>query len=200
MEMACDILGAISAGTTRPTRIMQRANLTWSALLMYLDALMRGGFVARQLTGRSPTYHLTSRGAGALKRYNDLREDLSILKLTRLTSRGLAVALNTEIAGKPGESPKARLIDKLRKEGLEVISSSMVGKSGIRHEYDVVARSANGLTHVYAIVRDEDDKHVLSMHAKQLDTDTLSHVVYSGTATPEALRLAKSYHIELVKW
>ncbi len=167
---------------------------------MYLDALMRGGFVARQLDGRSPTYHLTPQGVAAVKRYNDLREDLSILKLASLTGRGLAVMLRSEVAGKPGESPKAELIDKLRREGLEVISSSMVGKSGVRHEYDVVARSANGLTHVYAIVRDEDEKHILSMHAKQLDTDTLSHIIYSGTATPGALRLAKSYHIELVKW
>ncbi|MDE1854267.1 MAG: hypothetical protein KGI38_11060 [Thaumarchaeota archaeon] len=85
MEMACDILAVISAGAKRPTRIMYRANLPWKALLMYLEVLMRHGFVSRQFEGTSATYHLTSRGLTALSHYYDLREDMTILRLDTLT-------------------------------------------------------------------------------------------------------------------
>lgn len=200
IEIACDILQVISTGVKRPTPIMAKSNLPWSTLLTYLDALVRNNFIEVQFNGKFPTYHLAARGATALSHYEDLRDDMEALKLGSLSNRVTRAALKTGVAGSLGGSPKARLIEKLKRDRMRVIDSSIVGKTGVRHEYDVVAKSENGLLHVYSVVQDVTENHMLSMHAKQLDTDALSHVMYSGEVNQGALRLAKSYHIELTSW
>lgn len=179
---------------------MAKSNLSWGTFLTYLDVLVRNDFVKVQFVGKYPTYHITTRGGTVLTHYEELRNEMSVLKLGSLSNKATRAALKSQVAGKPGGSPKARLVEMLKGEGMKVIDSSIVGKSGVTHEYDAVGRSGSGLVHVYAVVQDVNKNHVLSMHAKQLDTDALSHILYSGTVAPEALELAQSYHIELVKW
>jgi predicted transcriptional regulator len=78
-EIFCDILMVIDRGTTRPTRILQRANLTWNQQLMYLDILLRNGFITREVRGRIVSYHLTPKGKSVVELSSRLRELISAL-------------------------------------------------------------------------------------------------------------------------
>jgi predicted transcriptional regulator len=78
-EIYCDILAVISQGTTRPTKIQQRANLTWSNLLTDLDALTRDEFITREVRYGVTSYHLTPKGKSAVELSTGLRELLGNL-------------------------------------------------------------------------------------------------------------------------
>jgi predicted transcriptional regulator len=200
LEMACDVLRAVSGGATRPTRIMQTANLTWRALLTYLDVLIRNEFMAREVRGKSVVYSLTERGEEALRRYNELKECMSVLNLDTLTEKGISKVLTTQIVGRVGGRVKVELAEKLRGEGYEILEGGVKGKSGVKHAFDVIARSPDGTLHGYVISERQEGRDVLTLFAKQLDTDAVVHAVYTREATDEALKLAKSYSIELTKW
>lgn len=200
LEMACDVLRAVSGGATRPTKIMQTANLTWRALLTYLDVLIRNDFMAREVRGKSVVYSLTERGQEALRRYNDLKECMSVLELEKMTDRGISRALRAQIVGRVGGRLKEELAEKLRADGYEIIEGGVKGKSGVRHSFDVLARSPDGTLHGHVISERQEGSDILALFAKQLDTDVVVHALYTADATDEALRLAKSYSIDLVRW
>ena len=63
LDIACEILRAISEGTDKPTRIIQKANLSWKGLLLYLEVLTRNQLVSRKVEGRRAVYTLTARGS-----------------------------------------------------------------------------------------------------------------------------------------
>jgi predicted transcriptional regulator len=200
LEMACDVLQALSDGAKRPTKVMQAANLTWRALLIYLDVLIRNDFIAREVRGRSVVYSLTERGEEALRHYRELRESLAALELEKLSEGSISKVLSARLVGRAGGRLRAELAESLKEDGYELLEGSLRGKSGVRHDFDVLAKSPDGTLHGYVIAERQEGRDVLTLFAKQLDTDAVVHAVYTAEATDEAVRLAKSYSIELLRW
>ncbi len=79
MEMVCDILKVVSAGPTKPTHILYKANMSWKVLSSYLDFLMSNGMLDKedQEGGKRSTYRLTTKGRNILRLYEGLRESLN---------------------------------------------------------------------------------------------------------------------------
>jgi len=79
MEMVCDILKVVSAGPTKPTHILYKANMSWKVLSSYLDFLTSSGMLDKedQEGGKRSTYRLTIKGSKILRLYDGLRESLN---------------------------------------------------------------------------------------------------------------------------
>lgn len=196
--MVCDLMLAISKGAVRPTKIMQRANLTWNALLVYLHALAVNGMVRRTEKGNSATYHLTEKGEEALKAYLDLRGRLDPLKLERVDTRTAVETL--KVPATPHLAPDRDLFTEgLKREGYAILGESLKGRSGVSHEFGVVARDPAGVTHGYVFASQPDEKLVISLFVTQLDTGVKLHLVHRGDPTVEAKERAQEYGIELMK-
>lgn len=197
-EMVCDLMLAISGGAVRPTRIMQRANLTWNALLAYLHALAASGLVRRVEKGEVASYHLTEKGEEVLKSYLELKRVLAPLNLENIDPKTAVQAVRIPII--PQEAPEPLSFrGELEKEGYRVLDSSVRGKSGIVHEFGLVAKDRSGVVHGYVFVSDPDEKLILGLFVTQLDTGFRIHVVHKGEPTREAAERAKEYGIELVR-
>ena len=78
LEMACDILGALSEGPAKPTHILHKANLSWSVLSLHLDYLYGQGLVERvEQGGKRVEYRLTMKGRSILQLYEGLKLSLN---------------------------------------------------------------------------------------------------------------------------
>jgi len=79
MEMICDILKVVSAGPTKPTHILYKANMSWKVLSSYLDFLTSSGMLDKedQEGGKRSTYRLTTKGRKILSLYDGLKESLN---------------------------------------------------------------------------------------------------------------------------
>ena len=79
MEMVCDILQVVSAGPTKPTHILYKANMSWKVLSSYLDFLISNGMLDKedQEGGKRSTYRLTSKGKNILRLYDGLKASLN---------------------------------------------------------------------------------------------------------------------------
>ena len=79
MEMVCDILKVVSAGPTKPTHILYKANMSWKVLSSYLEFLTSSGMLDKedQEGGKRSTYLLTIKGRKILKLYDGLKESLN---------------------------------------------------------------------------------------------------------------------------
>lgn len=200
VEIAYEVLRAISNGSSKPSKIVSRTGTDWKTFNMLIRALAKRGLVARRYHGDRESYRLTFRGASALASYRRVKADLASLRLDYLSYKGLAETRpKKDVRRKAGQPPRARLVADLKTKGMAIISASVLGRSDIRHYFDVVARDPEGQVHVYAIVKDESYDHVLSMYAKQIDTGAVPHVIYSGSTTRSAMELASRYNIELRK-
>lgn len=196
--MVCELMLAISKGAVRPTKIMQRANLTWNALLVYLNSLAMNGLVRREEVGNTSTYHLTEKGKETLRAYLTLRQGLEPLELE--TTDIKAVVRKLKAASRASEAPnKAALIQGLRDSGNRILSSSVRGKSGVNHEFTAVARDKAGSVHGYLLVGKPEEKLVLSLFITQLDTGLKVHIVHSQDPSPAVASRAREYGIELDK-
>lgn len=197
--MVCDLMLAISKGAVRPTRIMQRANLTWNSLLMYLNALAVNGLVRREERKSVSSYHLTDKGRETLEAYVALKERLGPLKLENVNTKALVKALTATSGPKPVDESRAAQAAKLTAEGYRVLPRVARGKSGVDHEFGVVAKSPQGPVHAYVFAPAPDEQLILGLFVKQLDTGFKLHVIHSGSPTPRAVERAKEYGIELSK-
>ena len=198
-EMVCDLMLAISKGAVRPTRIMQRANLTWNALLMYLYALASSGLVWREEKGNVSFYHLTEKGTEVLEAYLTLKEGLGELRLESMATKALTDAMRVKAGAPPGEAEQEALLARLRGDGFKILPKVVKGKSGVEHEFEVVARDPSGALHGYVFAPHPDDKTILGLFVKQLDTGMKVHVVHKAEPGPLAARRAREYGVELVK-
>jgi len=79
MEMICDILNVVSAGPTKPTHILYKANMSWKVLSSYLDFLTSSGMLDKedQEGGKRSTYRLTTKGRKVLSLYDGLKQSLN---------------------------------------------------------------------------------------------------------------------------
>ena len=80
--MACDVLRAISdEGQTKPTHILQKANMNWTVLSSNLEYLYGRGMVERVgRHGKRIEYRLTLKGRSILQLYEGLRMTLGGLQ------------------------------------------------------------------------------------------------------------------------
>lgn len=198
-EMVCDLMYAISKGAVRPTRIMQRANLTWNALLMYLYALASNGLVWREERGSVSFYHLTDKGNQVLESYLALKQGLGELKLESMDTKALTDAMKIGAASPAGEAEEEALLAQLRGGRFKMMPRAVKGKSGVEHEFAVVARDPKGTVHGYIFAPQPDDKTILSLFVKQLDTGMKVHVVHKADPGTLVVRRAREYGVELVK-
>lgn len=77
LEMVCDVLGVLSLGSTKPTWILQKANMSWKVLSSHLEYLYSRGLVAREAQrGKRVEYKLTQKGQTVLRMYEDLKQSL----------------------------------------------------------------------------------------------------------------------------
>ena len=198
-EMVCDLMLAISKGAVRPTRIMQRANLTWNALLMYLYALASNGLVWREERGNVSFYHLTEKGANVLEAYATLKQGLGDLRLESMDTKALTDAMRVKAGAKPGEEERQALLTQLKEDGYRVLPNVVKGKSGVEHEFEVVAKDPAGVLHGYVFAPQPDDKTILGLFVKQLDTGLKVHVVHRVDPISLAAQRAREYGVELMK-
>lgn len=198
-EMVCDLMLAISKGAVRPTRIMQRANLTWNALLMYLYALASSGLIWREEKGNVSYYHLTEKGTKVLEAYMTFKTGLGELRLESMDTKTLTDAMRVRPGAPAGEAEQQALLARLKEDGFKILPKVVKGKSGVEHEFEVVARDPAGVLHGYVFAPQPDDKTILGLFVKQLDTGLKVHVVHRADPAALAAQRAREYGVELVK-
>ncbi len=66
LEIYFDVLKALDRGVDKPTRLMYRANLSWSSLQETFETLLDGGFMAVEKTKKTKRYRITDKGRRAL--------------------------------------------------------------------------------------------------------------------------------------
>ena len=66
LEIYFDVLKALDKGIDKPTRVMYKANLSWSSLQDTFETLIDGGFMAVEPTMKSKRYRITDKGRRAL--------------------------------------------------------------------------------------------------------------------------------------
>lgn len=76
MEVTCDVLEVLSAGTERPTRVINRANISWRVFNNCLRTLLSKGLVLRVSDGKREVYQITEKGYSVLAQYRDLKSEL----------------------------------------------------------------------------------------------------------------------------
>jgi len=87
IDMACDILGVLSEGQTKPTRILQKANMNWIVLRSQLEYLSSRGMIEEVAArGQHVEYKLTAKGESILQLYIGLKSSLTGLANAHPTS------------------------------------------------------------------------------------------------------------------
>ena len=66
LEIYFDVLKALDRGVNKPTRLMYKANLSWSSLQDTFETLLDGGFMAVEINLKSKRYRITDKGRRAL--------------------------------------------------------------------------------------------------------------------------------------
>ena len=77
METYYDILRVLGKGAEKPTRVMYRANLSWSSLQVHIKCLEAQGLIEISEIGKRE-YHLSDKGFQILNQILSIREDLSL--------------------------------------------------------------------------------------------------------------------------
>jgi predicted transcriptional regulator len=62
----CDVLKAIELGVEKPTRIMYKANLTYTMLQDIFTTLVHNRFIREEISGAKKRYYITRKGKNAL--------------------------------------------------------------------------------------------------------------------------------------
>lgn len=198
LEITCDILGVISKGTEKPTRIMQLANVTWDDLMMYLEALIRNQLLSRMVDGKRVTYSLTTSGSSLLEHYVKLKREAAPLKLETLTKERISKALTyLPTIGSQESELYSALQRRIVAKGSKILSPKIVGKSGAIHTLGIVAQQKDGSKHGYVVVRGVDETQVMKLFVTQLDTELIIHAKYSGELSSKVADLARAYSLEL---
>jgi predicted transcriptional regulator len=197
LDIACEILKAISEGTDKPTRIIQKANLSWKGLLLYLEALTRNQLVSRKVEGSRAVYMLTEKGVSVLGLYTKLREEVAALELGALSYAQVAEALKGRPEVPLEDSVTSILTSKLVSAGFVLIDNKVTGRSGVVHAFGMLARGKDGDLQGYDIVGALDEKSVIVSFIKQLDTEVAVHIIATGEISPKARKLAKDYSMSL---
>jgi predicted transcriptional regulator len=199
LEITCDILGVISKGTEKPTRIMQMANVTWDDLIMYLEVLIRNQLLSRHVHGKRVTYSLTKEGSALLDLYLKLKRQAAPLRLETISKERISQALTFPApAGSLESDSYSSLERRIKGEGTEILSPKIVGKSGSVYVLGVVTRRRDGSKHGYVVIREVDGMQIIKLFVVQVDADLSIHAYYSGALPPKVAALARAYSLELL--
>jgi predicted transcriptional regulator len=76
LEIRMDILTCIQAGIEKPTQIMYKANLSWTALKEHLDALMASSLLREVEYGSRRKYELTEKALSVLAAYRKVVNEI----------------------------------------------------------------------------------------------------------------------------
>ncbi|MGI0091689.1 MAG: winged helix-turn-helix domain-containing protein [Nitrososphaerales archaeon] len=79
IETAFDVLCVIGNGTEKPTRIMYRANLSWTIMHLYVDSLTKKGLILAEETGGKRRYRLSDKGRQIMQQYLSIKQDLDLI-------------------------------------------------------------------------------------------------------------------------
>ncbi len=77
LEIRMDILSCVKAGAEKPTQIMYKANLSWTALKEHLTALEDGGLLAPVEYGSRRRYELTDKAMTVLMSYKKILDEVN---------------------------------------------------------------------------------------------------------------------------
>ncbi|MDG6911354.1 MAG: hypothetical protein JRN18_03300 [Nitrososphaerota archaeon] len=77
LEIRMDILSCVKAGIEKPTQIMYKANLSWTALQEHLTALEEGNLIRTIEYGSRRRYALTEKAFAVLMTYQKVLEEVS---------------------------------------------------------------------------------------------------------------------------
>lgn len=81
LEIYIDVLSIIKGGTTKPTRVMYEANLSWDHLHRILEPMLSQGLIAeidttserRRDKRTSKRYEITQKGENVLRYFRDTK-------------------------------------------------------------------------------------------------------------------------------
>ena len=76
METSYDILRVIEAGAEKPTHIMYKANLSWTVLQYYINALETKGLIITVSDQGKHLYHLSEKGVLLLSQFLAFKKEL----------------------------------------------------------------------------------------------------------------------------
>ena len=85
LEIYFDILDVISRGTTKPTRIMYKTNLSWITLQEMFEILIEGSFITEEKEKNSLRYYITEKGKNALSYH--LKSLDGLVKVNKIPNR-----------------------------------------------------------------------------------------------------------------
>ena len=74
LERYIDVLYVIKHGASKPTRIMYRANLSWTPLKKILNSLVNQRFIKMNFEKNRATYEITMEGEQCLKYLSGVKE------------------------------------------------------------------------------------------------------------------------------
>lgn len=77
LEIRMDILSCIKGGCDKPTQVMYKANLSWTALKDHLAALESSKLIAGSSYGSRRRYELTDKAFEVLAAYEKILSDIS---------------------------------------------------------------------------------------------------------------------------
>jgi predicted transcriptional regulator len=77
LEIRMDILACVKAGAEKPTQIMYKANLSWTALQTHLDALEGAELLTPVEYGSRKKYELTDKALTLLLAYDKIIDEVN---------------------------------------------------------------------------------------------------------------------------
>jgi predicted transcriptional regulator len=78
LEIRMDILACVQSGIEKPTQIMYKANLSWTALKEHLDALETSLLLKVVEYRHRRKYELTEKALGVIAGYRKILEDIRV--------------------------------------------------------------------------------------------------------------------------
>lgn len=83
IETLFDVLCVIGNGIDKPTHIMYKANLSWSIMQVYMDALITKSLIVPELADGKKRYKVSQKGREVIQQYLSIKEDLDMISETR---------------------------------------------------------------------------------------------------------------------
>ena len=78
LETYIDILSTVAKGTSKPTRIMYKANLSWVSMQNLLESLIEQNLIEEINLEKTKRYEITDKGIRVLSYFRKVREALPI--------------------------------------------------------------------------------------------------------------------------
>jgi len=179
---------------------MQLANIAWDDLIVYLEVLIGGQVVSRQVVGKKTSYSVTPKGHELLASFQEFKRDAAFLRLETVNKDRILKALKAPDASLQGGVPSDVLEKRLRNAGFKILDNSVVGKSGVMHSFGVAAQDQSGSKHGYVMFKTIDQTQILGLFVKQIDTDFIVHGFSIEEISPAARDMAKTYSLDVSNW